>query len=194
MRRSLDTINTHMCTHIPASPTHESHPRARTGRRIVGQIINSIREIVLESYTSLPKGTDAYTHAYIHTCMGVDVHVIVVGDEAAPPNRPVSATHPPINTAQHHTRHPRPVIPRRRRRRAGRPREREPRSVRRRVASHAFMRPLHHPVVALAPFHRKTSTNSCRLAEEERYLKMTAREIRRLCMLTLAFIRQARWL
>lgn len=30
-----------------------------------------------------------------------------------------------------------------------------------------------------------------RLAEEEKYLKMTAREIRRLCMLTLAFIRQA---
>lgn len=28
------------------------------GRRIVGQIINSIREIILESYTSLPKGTD----------------------------------------------------------------------------------------------------------------------------------------
>lgn len=27
------------------------------GRRIVGQIINAIREIVLESYTSLPKGT-----------------------------------------------------------------------------------------------------------------------------------------
>ncbi len=30
-----------------------------------------------------------------------------------------------------------------------------------------------------------------RLEEEERYLKLTAREIRRLCMLTLAFIRQA---
>jgi hypothetical protein len=34
-------------------------------------------------------------------------------------------------------------------------------------------------------------THTFRLEEEERYLKMTAREIRRLCMLALAFIRQA---
>lgn len=72
------------------------------GRRIVGQIINAVREIVLESYTSLPKGTGAYD---VYVNGGLRLSSGCCRAKWCPPtDRFGSPTHPPTN--QHTTTTP----------------------------------------------------------------------------------------
>lgn len=131
-----------------------------------------------------------------------------------PANGPVWLTHPPTHQPTHHNNTtigtPGPsfpdgggVVP------GGPANVNHEVYVRRFVASYTFLRrlSLYHLCYVIQVSHpspnqlttqtqtppptNKPHTKKNRLAEEERYLKMTAREIRRLCMLTLAFIRQA---